>query len=228
MLPTVTSRSAAKTWLDLAAIWHERARPPRLGLLKHAQWPTARSRDRSTSKPITQHDDQYQSKLRRLALPSWLQRGAQVSVGPFDRLSRERSLSMPAVFRQREHASAQPRQGDRPARGLPAGQLVHCRGRLRQARRAARRRGGGAAGDRRLPSKWRSQRRVILVVAIGFIGVEAAIKDAAEQARPRPPFRSAHEELRDRGGDPNGPPPEPQKSSSLHARRTSFSKSPSG
>ena len=60
---------------------------------------------------------------------------------------------------------------------------------------------------------------MILVVAIGFICVEAAIKDAAEQVRPRPPFRSAHEKLRDWGRDPNGPPPEPQKKQ-LPSRQT--------
>ena len=39
--------------------------------------------------------------------------------------------------------------------GLATGQLGHCRGGLRQARRAVRRRGGGTAGDRQLSSKWR-------------------------------------------------------------------------
>ena len=50
------------------------------------------------------------------------------------------------------------RQGNRQVRGLAAGQLVHCRGGLRQARRAVRRRGGGAAGDRQLSSKRRWRR----------------------------------------------------------------------
>ena len=51
---------------------------------------------------------------------------------------RGRSLSMPAVLRQREHAPIYARQGDQQGRGLAAGQVVHCRGGLRQARRAVR------------------------------------------------------------------------------------------
>src|SRR5580692_3094084 len=82
------ARRSPKRWRDLTADWQERARHPTLGLLKDAH-------------------EQYQPELRRLALPSWLQRGSPISIG-----ERRRSLSVFAVLRQREYVPVYARQRD--------------------------------------------------------------------------------------------------------------------
>jgi hypothetical protein len=118
-----------KRWRDLTADWQGRARRPTLGLLRYAY-------------------DQHQSELRRLVLPSWLQRGPSVSVGERRAVSICVSHASPTRICAdicAPNRLAVPRTSRRLAGQLPRWSTTSTGSRSMRRRRYG---GGSSAGDR--------------------------------------------------------------------------------